>query len=798
MRKLFTTIRLIVTWAICNSSYAQVTLPPGFSHVLVAPGITMPTTMAVSPDGRFFIAQQTGQLVVVKNGTLLSRPFITLNVNTNGERGLLGVAFDPAFNSNQFIYLCYTIPNGSFNRVSRFTASGDTVVPGSEFVVMELDTLIANYHTGGHLAFGPDGKLYIATGENGRSTMSQNIDSYLGKIIRINSDGSVPLDNPFPGPGKRQRVWSYGMRNPFTFTFQPGTGRLFVDDVGEITWEEINDITVGGGNYGWPNAEGMSTDTSYVNPFYTYLHGTTIDQGCAITGGTFFNPDSTNYPPSYINKYYFTDYCGNWINGITLNNPPVWSNFATNIANYAVGITTGPDGNLYYLSRNNEALYKITYSRDTLPLVITQPLSQIISLGSPVTFSVTASGLQTLNYQWRKDTTNIGGTNSASYTIPATAFSDSGDYNVVVSNAYGSTTSNDAHLTITSHQPPTAVIDTPSTNIFYTAGDVIHFHGSATDPEDGVLPDSVFEWVVEFHHNTHVHPGPTAGSGISSGSFTIPDIGETSANVFYRLYLIVHDSEGMIDTAYVDINPRTSTMTITTQPMGLTIFLDGQPFTSPHTILGVEGLIRTFRAPNSQIYGQTTMMFTSWSNGGTLTQTFQTPVNDTIWAAYYDSLQLQYSLGTDTVMCLGDSITLDAGALYNSYAWTDGSVGEFLNVHSNVADTIIVGVTVKDSNGLTGNDSIQIIYEICNSIEGLPNNTINIFPVPSDGDITVNGLPEKYYLNVFDVTGRSVISNDKMQTSSSRDIHLEKGIYSFVIMDADHLVYCHKNVVVVR
>ena len=182
------------------------TLPPGFSQVLVAPGITQPTTMACAPDGRFFICEQTGAVKVLKNDTLLSRPFITLTTNLNGERGLVGIAIDPDFTNNQYVYLCYTIPTGEFNRVSRFTASGDTVVPGSEVVLLETDTMIANYHGGGHLQIGPDGKLYVAVGENGRSALSQDLNSYLGKILRINLDVSTPSDNPFPGPGKQRNI----------------------------------------------------------------------------------------------------------------------------------------------------------------------------------------------------------------------------------------------------------------------------------------------------------------------------------------------------------------------------------------------------------------------------------------------------------------------------------------------------------------------------------------------------------------------------------------------------------------
>ncbi|MBK6840360.1 MAG: PQQ-dependent sugar dehydrogenase [Bacteroidetes bacterium] len=777
-------------------SNAQVILPSGFNEVLVAPGITGPTTMSMSPDGRFFIAQQNGLLRVVKNDTLLAQPFIALNVNIDGERGLLGVVCDPNFAVNQYIYLCYSVPNGAFNRVSRFTASGDTVVPGSEVVVIDLDTLIANYHGGGHLDFGPDGKLYIAAGENGRPLLSQNLDSYLGKILRINSDGTVPTDNPFPGPAKRQRVGAYGLRNPFTFSFQPNTGRMFLNDVGEITWEEINDATVGGHNFGWPSAEGFSTDTAFENPYFDYIHGTLAGQGCAITGGAFFNPSTTDYPVAYQDKYYYIDYCGNWIDMITLNGSPVRSNFASNIANYAVGLLAGIDGNLYYLSRNNEALYKIAYSNVSTPIVVNQPLSQTISVGFPVTFTVTASGASPLSYQWRKGTVDILGETATSFTIPSVAFSDSGNYNVVVTNSFGDTTSLDAHLTVIADQPPQGVINLPAPNSFYRAGDVISFDGTASDPEDGVLPDSMFNWVVEFHHDTHVHPGPLAGSGIHSGTFTIPNTGETSTIVYYRLYLIVHDSNGLIDSTHVDLFPRLSTFTLNTQPQGLSIDLDGQPHLTPYIVSSIEGMYRTINAPYTQNLGQTPVYFTNWNNGGTQSQTFTTPLNDTAWTAIYDSLQLAYSLGPDTLICTTDTFVLDAGSNYTTFAWTDGSVNELLSLHSSVADTIAIGVTVTDANGLTGNDSINVIFDICsgvgtNQIEG-----ISIYPVPSTGDVTISSLKENYLLRVVDMTGKIIIQDELVSANHTRKLHLQVGIYSIILTTPDHRLLYRKNVAV--
>lgn len=616
------------------------TFPMGFSQVQTATGITNPTIMQFSPDGRIFIAQQSGALRIFKNGSLLSQPFITLSVNSSGERGLLGIAFDPAFATNNFIYLYYTLLSGANNRISRFTANGDVVVSGSEVLVLNLDPLSsATNHNGGTMQFGPDGKLYVGVGENANSANAQNLDTYHGKILRINSDGTPAAGNPFTtGSVQRRSVWSYGMRNPYTLTFQPGTGKLFVNDVGQNSWEEINDCTIGGLNYGWPSAEGMSGNPAYTNPVYTYPHGSGSGQGCAITGGAFFNPPATNYPSTYTGNYFFIDYCSNWIDRLAISGTTVTrSSFATNIAGSPVGIVTGTDGNLYFLSRANNALYRIVYTTTTAPVITTQPQSITVAQGNPASFSVTATGTPPLSYQWRKNGVNISGATNSTYTIPSVAPSHAGNYSVVVTNSAGSATSNNATLTVTSpNQVPLATITTPTAGALYTAGTSVSFSGTGNDSEDGALGASAFVWYVMFHHDTHTHPGPSAPDGVTSGSFSIPNTGETSANVFYRLYLVVTDSQGAKDTSYTDILPRTSTITLNTNPQGLTVTLDGQPFTAPITITSVEGMLRTIGATSPQtVNNALTYNYSSWSQGGTQSQTFATSVNNVVYTANF-------------------------------------------------------------------------------------------------------------------------------------------------------------------
>ena len=227
---------------VVSATYAA-TLPEGFTETAIS-GLSNPTAMQIAPDGRIFVCQQGGALRVIKNGILLSTPFITLSVDPRGERGLLGIAFDPNFATNNFLYLYYTVPSSpGRNRVSRFTANGDVAVPGSETIIWELNDLTdATNHNGGAIHFGPDGKLYIAVGENADPENSETLANMLGKMLRINANGTIPEDNPFfnIASGNNRSIWAIGLRNPFTFAFQPGTGRLFINDVGQDNWEEIN------------------------------------------------------------------------------------------------------------------------------------------------------------------------------------------------------------------------------------------------------------------------------------------------------------------------------------------------------------------------------------------------------------------------------------------------------------------------------------------------------------------------------------------------------------------------------
>ncbi len=337
-------------------------LPAGFTEKVIAV-IDNPTTMAQAPDGRIFILTQNGQIFIYKNNILLSKPFISLHVNSEGERGLIGIAFDPDFKKNQFLYLHYTVPVAPIhNRVSRFTANDDLVKSGSEKIIFEIINAAAapNHHSGA-MAFGEDGKLYIAVGENAKPSNSQSLENLLGKILRINADGSIPNDNPFykAAIGENRAIYALGLRNPFTFSIQPGSGKIFVNDDGQESWEEINYIKPGG-NYGWPNAEGNSNDKKFINPIFTYHHINGEIKGCSVIGSSFYNPASRQFPLHYFGKYFFGDYCSGFIKIMDPETGKV-EGFAKGL-NSLVNILTGIDGSLYYLERGDGGkLHKISY-----------------------------------------------------------------------------------------------------------------------------------------------------------------------------------------------------------------------------------------------------------------------------------------------------------------------------------------------------------------------------------------------------------------------------------------------------
>jgi glucose/arabinose dehydrogenase len=357
-------VSVAVLYLVLATPVRGATLPAGFVETLVASGLQQPTAMEFAPDGRLFICEKGGRLRVVKNGTLLPTPFLTVTVNALGERGLLGIAFDPDFATNHFVYIYYTATSPQIhNRVSRFTANGDVALPGSEFPILNLENLTATNHNGGAIHFGPDGKLYVAVGENAVQANAQDPDNRLGKMLRINKDGSIPPDNPFLGEttGLNRSIWAMGLRNPYTFAFHANSGSMMINDVGAGTWEEINE-GIAGANYGWPEEEGPEDppNPEFTAPLFAYGHGTGPTTGCAISGGAFYDPVWNTFPSGYLNDYFFADLCSGWIRRYDFTTETA-APFASGI-NGPVDLKVSRDGALYYLSYFGGTVFRVSYA----------------------------------------------------------------------------------------------------------------------------------------------------------------------------------------------------------------------------------------------------------------------------------------------------------------------------------------------------------------------------------------------------------------------------------------------------
>jgi len=291
-----------------NAAYASANI----AATRVAAGLSIPVFVTTAPGdtGRLFIVEKGGAIKILdlNSGQVLATPFLNVPVDASGERGLLGMAFDPNYANNGFFYIYRTVTTPTpHNVVERYHAStnGNVADASSRQTILNLDNLSgATNHNGGWIGFGPDGDLYISTGDNANGANAQSLSTLLGKILRIDVDhGSpyaIPSDNPFVNTsGARPEIFDLGLRNPWRPSFDSASGKLIIADVGESTIEEVN-LGQKGANYGWPNAEGPSANPAFTNPIAFYNHSV----GQSITGGYVYNGESDGL----AGQYFFADF----------------------------------------------------------------------------------------------------------------------------------------------------------------------------------------------------------------------------------------------------------------------------------------------------------------------------------------------------------------------------------------------------------------------------------------------------------------------------------------------------------
>ncbi len=404
-------------------------------------GLSQPVDITHAGDDRIFVVERAGRIRIVQDGDVFPNPFldITNKVNDNpNERGLLGLAFHPDYVNNGYFYVNYTRSDGD-TRISRFTVANDpnTADPGSELILMEVAQPYWN-HDGGCLKFGPDGFLYIGLGDGGSGgdpgNRAQNPQVLLGKMLRIDVDNGtpygIPASNPFVGNNDvLDEIWALGLRNPWRFSFDSETNDLWIGDVGQNVWEEIDfqpANSTGGENYGWRcyegdavyNNSGCGPAGDYVFPVLDYSHGNF--EHCSVTGGYVYRGCNN---PDLVGHYIYADYCSGVFWSIVPDGLGGWTN--TQVANYpGYDISTfGEDvhGELYAARLGNGRIYKISSTT-----VVT------IEISAEVNVLTAPSGY--VSYQWYFDDVIIDGATGETYDAEET-----GIYTVEVTTDDGCT-----------------------------------------------------------------------------------------------------------------------------------------------------------------------------------------------------------------------------------------------------------------------------------------------------------------------------------------------------------------------
>lgn len=575
-----------------------------YEHVVE--GLDPAAAFAFAPDGRIFVAELSGAVRVIENGVLLPVPFAQIAVNSIGERGLLGLALDPSFASNGFVYLYHSVETNPADlegpksgRLTRLTASGNVAVPGSATVLLgsvagapscaevpagsDCIPIDSVSHMGGSLEFGLDGMLYVGTGDGifsnvdpVRGLRAQDLDVLAGKVLRIQpSDGAAPSDNPyFTTPtANRSKVWAYGVRQPFRMSIHPVAGIPVVGDVGDTLYEEIS-FAQKGVNLGWPCFEGPMVSPRVATeplcqalyaappanlrfPAFAYAHV----GSSSVTAGVF--APAAGYPPSIAGQFVFGDYVQNEIR--LLSFPAGGTPTATFGAGFSgpVDFEVGADGKVYALSIADGAIYRLVdvaqnvapfAKASALPIAGQTPLD--VAFSSAGSFD---SNGDVVTYAW-----DFGDGETSQAANPTHTYAQDGTYDATLTVRDPGNATDVASVTVLAgRQAPVVTIASPLDAAIYASGNTLAFRATATDADDGPLPQAALLWIVLLIHcedaggvfNCHAHPLASQGGG--SLDLAAPNHGTPGANEFYYVEARARatDSDGLVTEARVRIGP---------------------------------------------------------------------------------------------------------------------------------------------------------------------------------------------------------------------------------------------------
>ena len=692
-------------------------------------------------------------------------------------------------------------------RLSRLQVSGNSV--GPEQVLINDWCQQFPSHSIGDLRFGPDGKLYVSGGDGasfnyvdygqsggtsgsppttprnpcgdppagvggtmtpptaeGGALRAQSIRRPAGEPVALNgtvlrvdpATGAGLADNPFGSStnANARRIVASGLRNPFRFTFRPGTGEVWIGDVGWNTWEEINRLdnpTQSALNFGWPCYEGASPQSGYQSaglnictnlyssfgaataPYYTYNHSAHVvsTETCptgssSVTGLAFYNGGA--YPTSYNGSLFFADHSRNciWVmnkGGNGLPDPSSISVFDAPAAN-PVDLEIGPGGDLFYADFDGGTIRRIQYFGGNQPPVASASASPT---SGPAPLAVTFDGSGSsdpdndpLSYSWDLNGDGVYGDSTA--VKPTYTYATPGTYSasLQVTDGHGATTTS-APITITANNtPPVPVIDTPLSSLTWAVGDAINFSGHASDAQDGSLAPSALSWTLIVQHcpsNCHTHTIQT-WPGVSGGSFSAPDHEYPS---YLQLQLTVTDSGGLKASTTVDLQPKTVNLTFASVPTGLQLVLNATGGATPFTRTVIVGSANSVSATSPQTQGKRMYAFGAWSDGGARTHTITAPAAAATYTATFvadrspnaviDASRMRGPVPL-TVQFSGARSTDPEGQPL-TYSWDldgDGVFGDSTVVAPvftyTTPGTVTVKLRVTDPYGLSSTASVQI------------------------------------------------------------------------------------------
>ncbi len=680
VRRRMRLVRALVLSAVAVATPALAGPPASFTTTVVASGFELPTAFAQAPDGRLFVTEKRGVVKVVDGGAVHTFLDIADQTNEYVDRGLLGIALDPAFAASGWVYLYHIeesdpgnpdAPSPAIGTVFRIRASAldpNVADPATRTVVLTGFDNHHYSHSGGCLRFDAQGRLLMSFGDGSSyesvdplAVHTYDLSSLNGKIVRVDpmTGAGVP-DNPYFDAANptavRSKVLARGFRNPFRFGIEPGSGDLWVGDVGWGFWEEVDRVPLVWTNrdldlnFGWPCYEGVAgvsaqqggyasdastaavcatiytpaeggTGIGATPAVFTYNHGDPGgENGSAVTGGVFYQGGA--YPSRWVGRYFFADYARDRFQTLDIagavedfGEPGEWGN--------PVDIQLGPNGNVRYLAIGTGELREIVYAGGNRPPTV---VATGLPLDGPAPLRVKFDGRSStdpdgdrLRYAW-----DFGdGSRIRKSRRPGHRYKLPGTYVVhvtVMDRRKAGLTDATTLVVNVGNTAPIIAFTQPANGATYAVGDVLPIVIAATDAEDGSLGGAAVTWQVLLHHLGHLHYLPLVHG--ASGSFQVPDHGDDS---HLSIVATATDSLGAKVTTEVTLVPRTVTVSVLGSPSGAQALVDGQPRTTPWVWQSIVGGSHSVTAPSPQTLGGTSYGFASWSDGLAQTHGFVTP-----------------------------------------------------------------------------------------------------------------------------------------------------------------------------